>query len=821
MTGAPVEVRHQSWRNYTIPGVTLVVCLVASAAVWRYAQRDLEARDQARFEQRSTHLQAELKQRMDRSRSLAKSLDSMLRADPALRPEVWRQFGAGLAASGGYAGTESCGYLKMNGDRLEVALWSGIDPRAAELPTAEQLQEWRRTALLTRDAGLGMPANERSDSPSERRTTVINPFYRRLGDRSSLEGWIAMTIRSTGFLDGLAAGVPGEQIPRIRMRVYEQVSGREAVVYTNIPNEPEQMNPPPRFARRFEIPTQSRHWTVETSTTPSFDLQADSSQPRWVLGGALVLSLLLTGMVFSLVRTRAKALELAQEMSQSSARSEAAARNLFTIANRSDNGFIILDRDWRVTWTNDTICRRTGYTLEELKGQLPRLLFNGPLVDPQQVSQIRQQAEAGKRCRWETVVSTKDGQSYAIELDVQPILDAGGRPEHYMVVSRALTEQREFRDAHVRVRKALECSSDAIAIWDHKGDYLYQNPSFAQRFGYDFDACRAAGGPWALASDPEHASVLLAAAETEGSWAGEMTMRRRDGRLRDMLVRVDKILDDAGSVLGRLAVYTDITESKQLEHRLREARDAALEASRLKSAFLANMSHEIRTPLNGVIGMAKLLLTTSLDAEQREYAELANVSADTLLAVINDILDFSKIEAGKLDLDIVTFDLPRLIESAAAMMKLSAKTKGLDLVCRIEPSTPATMSGDPTRLRQVLLNLLGNAVKFTPQGSVAIRSAVEAGKLTIRVSDTGIGISPEAMARLFQPFTQADGSTTRRFGGTGLGLAICKQLAELMGGEIAAESTPGHGSTFAITIPCRAAQSAGESIEAPADQLVS
>jgi two-component system, sensor histidine kinase and response regulator len=263
-----------------------------------------------------------------------------------------------------------------------------------------------------------------------------------------------------------------------------------------------------------------------------------------------------------------------------------------------------------------------------------------------------------------------------------------------------------------------------------------------------------------------------------------------------------------GLGLGWRNVRRNVIERERVTAALAQARDDAESASRTKSDFLAHMSHEIRTPMNGVIGMTGLLLDTDLSPEQRQYAQVVRSSADTLLDIINDILDFSKIEAGRIDLEEIPFDVRMAVDDIAELLAVKAHEKRLELAALVAEDVPAVLVGDPTRIRQLLTNLVGNAIKFTSAGEVVVRVSLDRetdtdATVRVTVADTGIGIPPDAIPRLFQSFSQVDSSTTRRFGGTGLGLAICRRLAVRLGGDIGVESRPGQGSTFWFTVVLR------------------
>ncbi len=349
----------------------------------------------------------------------------------------------------------------------------------------------------------------------------------------------------------------------------------------------------------------------------------------------------------------------------------------------------------------------------------------------------------------------------------------------------------------------VEQSSEAIWTTNLDGAITSWNAGAAAMFGYSAGEAMGASrriGTGNQATEDERRQRLLKLEK----FSYEMQEHTKSGAPIDVQISVAPLLGETGGCIGKIAVARDITERNRSEEALRAARAAAESASQAKSGFLARMSHEIRTPMNGVLGMTELLLETELTSTQRKYAETVHRSGTNLLGIINDVLDFSKIEAGKLELESVNFDMRRTVEDVVDMLAERAHSKGLELACQFPPDMRLLMVGDALRLGQVLTNLTGNAIKFTQEGSVLVSvSCVAEGseKVTMRfdVKDTGPGIPLEAQARIFDEFSQADGSTTRKHGGSGLGLAIARQLVEMMSGSLHVESVPGAGSTFWFT----------------------
>jgi two-component system sensor histidine kinase/response regulator len=419
----------------------------------------------------------------------------------------------------------------------------------------------------------------------------------------------------------------------------------------------------------------------------------------------------------------------------------------------------------------------------------------------------------------------KDGGRVPVLLSVTAVRDQDGTLTGYLGVARDVSElraaQRAVAEGEQRFRSVFEAAVDGIFVIDGQGIIQDVNPAAARCFGWAVaemlgrNISMIMPEPVAGAHDG-HLRRYLTGGEPHIIGTGrEVEAKRRDGSVFPADLAIAE-----SHIAGRrvfIGTVRDITLRKQAEVAMRQGLEAAEAANRAKSEFLANVSHEVRTPLNGIVGMTGLLLDTRLDPLQRDHAETVRTCADTLLQLINDLLDFAKIEAGRLELESIPFDPLLVAEEAVALLTEKAAAKSLELHLIPGADLPRSLVGDPGRLRQVLVNLVGNAVKFTERGEVTLGlSAGPAGgdgTVLFRgwVRDSGIGMDAGTVARLFQPFTQADASTTRRFGGTGLGLSICRRLCEMMGGGIAVESEPGRGSTFTFSFRCRI----GENVPAP------
>jgi PAS domain S-box-containing protein len=480
----------------------------------------------------------------------------------------------------------------------------------------------------------------------------------------------------------------------------------------------------------------------------------------------------------------------------------------------------VTDVEGRITYANDKFCQISGYTRQELIGQTHRVI--GSSHHPVEFfSGMWNTISQGQVWHGEICNKNKHGDIYWVAATLVPILDPAGRPEAYIAIRTDITAQKaleiSLKESQAFLSSLTDSMGEGVYALDAEGHCTFMNLEAQRLLGWSLEEVR--GGlfhdaihyltPGGDALHADDCPITRGVSEGHVYRSDDEVFMHRSGRAIPVAVTAVPQRQD-GRLIGQVVVFRDISASKAAERLVREARDAAEAASRAKSEFLANMSHEIRTPMNAVIGLSHLALETDLDERQRGYLSKIQLSAKNLLGIINDILDFSKIEAGRLTIEDGEFDLDDVLSQVTAVVALPAAQKQVELLIAESGHLPAVLIGDAMRLTQVLTNLVSNAVKFTEQGEVVV--GVEAleqqgSQVLMRfyVRDTGIGISQEQQARLFASFSQADNSTTRKYGGTGLGLAICKRLVELMGGQIGVESEVGRGSLFHFTLPLKVA----------------
>ncbi len=472
--------------------------------------------------------------------------------------------------------------------------------------------------------------------------------------------------------------------------------------------------------------------------------------------------------------------------------------NLRTFFNTIDDLFFVLDQNGYIIKINTTVTTRLGYTEEELLGK--NVLQVHPKERWEEAKQIIGDMIAGKVIFCPIPLITKKGKCIPVETRVVQGTWSGQK-----VLFGVCKDISEIKAEEEKFSLAFHASPAVMAISRlEDGCYIDVNEAFLNTLGYEKDEVigktSVALGLYANIEQRNHVAQKI---KTKGSLRNfEMAIHTKNGELRNGLFSADIIQLQEQTCL--LTVMKDITERKQAEQTLIEAKEAAEAATKAKSEFLANMSHEIRTPMNGIIGLTQLALKTKMTPQQQAYLSQIESSAQSLRNIINDILDFSKIEAGKLTLKHINFYLNDVLDKISCLLGLKIEEKGLNLFLTTAQDVPRYLVGDPLRLTQILLNLTTNAVKFTKQGEIVIKTNLvkletTQVKLRFSVRDTGIGIPQEKTSKLFKAFTQVDSTATRHFGGTGLGLVICKRLTEMMGGEIGFESQPGKGSTFSFT----------------------
>jgi PAS domain S-box-containing protein len=492
------------------------------------------------------------------------------------------------------------------------------------------------------------------------------------------------------------------------------------------------------------------------------------------------------------------------------------ANLLDALIRTSPVAIAVADKDHKITLINPAFSRIFGYTPEDCAGRGVREL----IVPAEGEASFQENADVvlGGKIVWGTMTrKTKNGTLVYVESYAVPVYASGeqcGIVAVYQDVTQRVMAENALRQSEEVFRMLSATAPVGIFQTDPLGTPVYVNARLTEITG--ITAEQSLANRWSDSIHPEDRARALErwskAVQTGEDLMDEHRVVKPDGEIVWVAVRARWARESDRRLQSFVGVIEDITAIRKAHEEMRQAKETAEVASRTKSEFLANMSHEIRTPLNGIVGMTDLALDTELTPEQREYLDTVKLSADALLTVINDILDFSKIEAGKIDLEALDFGIRDALETTMKTIAVRADEKGLELLCEIAPEVPEVVCGDFSRLRQIIVNLLGNAIKFTDEGEVALKVELESQTDSVCIlhfvaSDTGIGIPVEKQESIFDAFSQADNSTTRKYGGTGLGLSISVRLVAMMGGKIWVRSEVGRGSQFHFTVQMGVADS--------------
>lgn len=525
-----------------------------------------------------------------------------------------------------------------------------------------------------------------------------------------------------------------------------------------------------------------------------------------VFWGGVQLSVLLAGVLWLAGARRAAAVALTRRVLKSLHESE---QRLHAISENTSSVVYVKDVEGRYLFVNRRFEELFKRAKQDILGRKDSEIFPAPYAAAFRENDLRV-LSAGKPIESEEAVPQADGVHTYIS-NKFALFGGDGKPYAVGGISTDITALKKaelaLRDAEARYSSLVE--SLPLRTWskDLEGRFTFVNKAWFNNRGKTLAEVVGktdfAFNPPELAHKYQEDDRRVAETRQVFEDIEEFQVTGDQGK-RYIQVLKSPVLNSSGEVVGTQGMSWDVTERVLAERAMRQAKEAAEAANRAKTVFVANMSHEIRTPMNGIIGMSELLLDTPLSADQRDYVLMVNESADSLLSVINDVLDFSKVEAGKFDLESIPFELDEVLGDALKLLALRADKKNLELAWQLKPNVPRVVMGDPARLRQIVINLVGNAIKFTEHGEVVLRvstAAIENDTITIQFSvhDTGIGIPADKQHLVFEPFEQADNTTTRRHGGTGLGLTISTRLVELMGGRIWLESQPSHGSTFHFT----------------------
>ncbi|MDA1278118.1 MAG: CHASE domain-containing protein [Verrucomicrobia bacterium] len=844
---------HHPATAWAILGISLLLTVLA----WYISNNAMELRAQDRFRFKTEDFQEAIQKRLIEYEQVLRGGAGLFKSFPSVDRGAWQNYVASLRIGEYWPGIQGIGFsvrvppeekeahiqriraegfpeynLRPEGTRPEyhsIIYLEPFDTRNRRAFGYDMFSEATRRKAMERARDTGQTSISGMVTLVQETTTDVQrgflmyfPLYQGSqapADKDEragrLTGFVYAPFRIKDFMRGLLGTRPTE----VDFEVFDE--GRmspEAHLYsTDDTLHLTGTNQLTAFNRSTNLEFGGHTWGLYFKSSRNYLSLAEQSQPFLVATGGLVVDLMLFAIIASLGKTQKQARTLAEKMTdelrQANKRFQARENQVRQIIDAAHDAFIAIDSQGRITDWNPQAVAMFEWTRDEALGQSMAELIIPPALRKDHHGGLHRFLTTGDGPilgkLLEVMALRRNGTEFPIELIVTPIRAAD--QVIFTAFARDISERKRAAESLTKSEEQFRSLSEAapigIFLTNADGKCHFSNSRWKTITGLTSEEILGRG--WTRAIHPSdwkmYFEEFTASVREKRDFVLEFRVLRPDDQVRWILLRFAPIGSQLGQAVTYVGVAEEISGRKKLETEMAATRDAALESARLKSEFLANMSHEIRTPMNGVVGMVNLLLDTELTPVQRDYAETVSQSAEALLTIINEILDFSKIEAGKLKFEAVDFDLRRTIKDAVAVVAESARAKGVEMACRVESAVPAGLRGDPGRLRQVILNLVNNAVKFTARGTVTLRAAKETetashAVIRVTVSDTGIGIAPEAQKLLFQAFSQADGSSTREYGGTGLGLAISKRLVELMGGQIGLESVAGQGSTFWFTV---------------------
>ena len=856
--------RHQTVNRKSkwLAWVLFTAGLIATAVAGFYLKRDADTHAKKDFDSACNEITLRIKSRMEAHAQILRSAAALFDASDDVSREEWHAFTTLQKVEQHLPGIQGIGFslaipreqlkrhiqeirsqgfpnyaVRPEGDRESYTSIIYLEPFSGRNLRAFGYDMFsdpvRRKAMVrARDFNVASISGkvvlvQETDQDVQAGTLMYVPVYRKgmpvdtvAQRRAAIQGWVYSPYRMNDLMQGILRGEDWEVEKHVRLQLFddERLSA-DSLLYISQPSSGLKTEEKSRFTLKTSIALNDRRWHLRFT-------QADGKyEYGFVYGtvaGGTIISLLIFGLFSSVLNTRFTAQQLADRLTVDFRQSEAQKK---AILNGINARIALIDKDFKILWANNAAAFSANAQPEQLIGQRCYSFWGDsskPCVNCPSVKVFQT-----KNTEHRTV---RDINGRIWDEGGEPVFDSEGNVIAVVSIAHDITERKRAEEAlrlgEEKTLLLLNSTAEGIYGLDMNGNCTFCNNACLRLLGYHrhddllgknmhcvVHSKHADGTPFPV----EECQIFKAFKNGDCIHSDEEVFWRSDGTSFPVEYWSHPQQRD-GVVAGAVVTFLDITQRKRaerdiletnydLERAVAHARAMTIQselATAAKSEFLANMSHEIRTPMNGILGMTGLLLGTHLDDDQRGYAQMIRASGEALLTLLNDILDLSKIEARKLELENLNFHLHSLLDEFVAIIGLKACEKNVELSCSVTPDVPPNLRGDPGRLRQILTNLTGNAIKFTSQGSVNIHISLEsetpdAVLVCFSVRDTGIGIPAEKIGKLFAKFSQVDSSTTRTYGGTGLGLAISKQLSELMGGEIGVSSEVGKGSEFWFT----------------------